>query len=55
MQLYDFVPDIIDIMISVIIYFSAFALIVKHFIEFLLKRKKGKPKKKSKASIKEEK
>ncbi len=33
MQLYDFVPEIIDIIISIIIYFSAFALLVKQFFE----------------------
>jgi simple sugar transport system permease protein len=33
MQLYDFVPEIIDIIISIIIYFSAFALIVKQYFE----------------------
>ena len=31
MQLYNFVPQVIDIIISIIIYFSAFALIVKQF------------------------
>lgn len=33
MQLYDFVPEIIDIIISIIIYFSAFSLIVKNFFD----------------------
>ncbi|MBT3319908.1 MAG: ABC transporter permease [Clostridia bacterium] len=33
MQLYDFVPEIIDIIISIIIYFSALALIVRHFFD----------------------
>ena len=33
MQLYDFVPEIIDIIISIIIYFSAFALIVRQVIQ----------------------
>jgi len=33
MQLYNFVPQIIDIIISIIIYFSAFALIVKNFFD----------------------
>jgi simple sugar transport system permease protein len=41
MQLYDFAPQIIDIIIAVIIYFSAFALIVKGFIVSLVKRKRG--------------
>ena len=42
MQLYDFVPEIVNIMISVIIYFSAFALIVKSIIEFFLKKRQNK-------------
>ena len=46
MQLFDFVPEIIDIMISAIIYFSAFALIAKNIIAFFVKRKKDQPKKK---------
>lgn len=33
MQLYDFVPEIIDIIISIIIYFSALALIVRGFFD----------------------
>lgn len=33
MQLYDFVPEIIDIIIASIIYFSAFALIIKTFLD----------------------
>ncbi len=33
MQLYDFVPEIIDIIIAIIIYFSAFALIVSQIIQ----------------------
>jgi len=41
MQLYNFVPQIIEIIIAVIIYFSAFALIVKNFISSLIKRKRG--------------
>lgn len=32
MQLYDFVPEIIDIIVASIIYFSAFSLVVKKFI-----------------------
>jgi simple sugar transport system permease protein len=31
MQLYDFAPQIIEIIIAVIIYFSAFALLIKNF------------------------
>jgi len=41
MQLYDFPPQIIEIIIAVIIYFSAFALIVKAFFISLKKRKRG--------------
>jgi simple sugar transport system permease protein len=33
LQLYDFVPEIIDIIIAIIIYFSAFALIVRQVIQ----------------------
>lgn len=33
MQLYDFVPQVIEIIIAVIIYFSAFALLLKGFIQ----------------------
>lgn len=33
LQLHDFKPEVIDIIVSVIIYFSAFALIVKTFFE----------------------
>ncbi len=44
MQLYDFVPEIIDIIIASIIYFSAFALIVKNFLSrFQDKREKDEP------------
>ena len=49
MQLYDFVPEIIDIIIASIIYFSAFALIVKNLIE----RFKSKPAK-ARQKVKEE-
>ena len=41
MQLYSFVPQVIEIIIAVIIYFSAFALLVRGFIESVLKRKRG--------------
>lgn len=45
LQLFDFAPEIIDIIIAVIIYFSAFALlfqsIIKHFIEKRSTKKKG--------------
>lgn len=42
MQLYDFVPEIIDIIIAFIIYFSSFALIVQLLINRI--RSKRKPK-----------
>jgi len=48
MQLFDFVPEIIDIMISAIIYFSAFALIAKNIINYFQKKKKRARKKKTK-------
>lgn len=38
MQLYNFVPEVIDIIISVIIYFSAFALLFKGFIQSRFQR-----------------
>jgi len=41
MQLYNFVPQLIEIIIAVIIYFSAFSLLVRDFIASLLKRKRG--------------
>ncbi|MCL2442475.1 MAG: ABC transporter permease [Treponema sp.] len=40
MQLYDFPPQVIEIIIAVIIYFSAFALIVKNFIYIRLIKKR---------------
>lgn len=39
MQLYDFVPQVIEIIIAVIIYFSAFALLLKGFIKSRSKKK----------------
>ena len=39
MQLYDFAPQVIEIIIAVIIYFSAFALLLRGFINSLLKRR----------------
>ena len=42
MQLYGFVPEIIEIVISVIIYFSAFALLVKMFLRNRLKKEESK-------------
>jgi simple sugar transport system permease protein len=41
MQLYNFAPQIIEIIIGVIIYFSAFALLVKSFFNSLKKRRGG--------------
>jgi len=41
MQLYNFAPQVIDIIIAVIIYFSAFALLVRGFLVSLGKRKRG--------------
>jgi simple sugar transport system permease protein len=41
MQLYNFVPQIIEIIIAVIIYFSAFALLVRGFVGSVIKRKRG--------------
>ena len=41
LQLYDFVPEVINIIISVIIYFSAFALIIQSMIGRNSNRKKG--------------
>ncbi len=42
MQLYDFVPEIIDIIIASIIYFSSFALIVQLLIDRIRNKKKLK-------------
>ena len=39
MQLYKFQPQVIEIIIAVIIYFSAFALLLRGFINTLLKRR----------------
>lgn len=41
MQLYDFVPQVIEIIIAVIIYFSAFALLLKGFIASRFTHKDG--------------
>jgi len=38
MQLYDFAPQVIEIIIGVIIYFSAFALVIKYFISLINKK-----------------
>ena len=40
MQLYNFAPQVIEIIIAVIIYFSAFALLVKNFITSIGKRRR---------------
>jgi simple sugar transport system permease protein len=39
MQLYNFAPQIIEIIIAIIIYFSAFALLLKGFLSRVTKRK----------------
>lgn len=44
-QLLDYSTEIIDIIIAVIIYFSAFSLIIRLFLERLAKRKRGGDKK----------
>jgi simple sugar transport system permease protein len=41
MQLYNFAPQVIEIIIAVIIYFSAFALLLKSFIDTLLKHRRN--------------
>ena len=41
MQLYSFVPEIIDIIVSAIIYFSAFALIFRFLLQRIAGRKRG--------------
>jgi simple sugar transport system permease protein len=41
MQLYNFAPQVIEIIIGVIIYFSAFALLVRNFFYSLKKRRGG--------------
>lgn len=39
MQIYGFIPQIVDIIVAIIIYFSAFALVVKMFITKMLSKK----------------
>lgn len=41
LQLYSFAPEVIDIMIAVIIYFSAFSLIIRSFFVWAGKRRRG--------------
>lgn len=41
LQLYDFVPEIIDIIIAVIIYFSAFSLIIQTILKKFRRKVKG--------------
>ncbi|MCL2035326.1 MAG: ABC transporter permease [Oscillospiraceae bacterium] len=43
MQLYDFAPQVIEIIIAIIIYFSAFALLLKNYIELWRMRGHRKP------------
>ena len=42
LQRYNFAPEVIEIIISVIIYFSALALLFKNAIQFFLREKKEK-------------
>ncbi len=42
MQLYDFRPEIIDIIIAVIIYFSALSLFLQHFVRRFIKKRTEK-------------
>lgn len=54
MQKYDFVPQIIDIIIAIIIYFSAFVLLVKNFLDrYSLKTSKTDDEAKTEAKEKE--
>ncbi len=41
LQLYDFVPEIIDIIISVIIYFAALSLFLQKFVAWYIRRRTG--------------
>lgn len=41
LQLYNFSPQVIEIIIAVIIYFSAFSLIIQSFVSRISKKKKG--------------
>lgn len=43
LQRFDFVPEVIDMMVAVIIYFAAFALAFKNFFNRLALRMKGDP------------
>jgi len=43
MQLYDFAPQVIEIIIAIIIYFSAFALLLKNYIQLWRMRGPKKP------------
>ena len=43
MQLYDFAPQVIEIIIAIIIYFSAFALLLKQYVELWRIRGAKKP------------
>lgn len=42
MQIYGFIPEIVDIIVAIIIYFAAFALMIKGFIARFSLRKKDK-------------
>lgn len=43
MQLYNYAPQVIEIIISIIIYFSAFALLLRGFMQSLRERRKPAP------------
>ena len=42
MQVYGFAPQVIDIIISVVIYFAAFSLLLRGFVERRVKRREEK-------------
>ena len=42
MQVYGFAPQVIDIIISVVIYFAAFSLLLRGFVELRVKRREEK-------------
>lgn len=48
MQLYNFVPEVIDIIVSVIIYFSAFSLVFREMIQKFFSKKKAEKTNKAK-------
>lgn len=54
MQLFNFAPQVIEIIIAIIIYFSAFALLLKGFIEGLGKRGPTVPQAEAKEGVQEQ-